>query len=206
MKYIWTLIFLILFLNNIFSFQVSYLKSTYASLNISELKNVQHQIYKGICFVKMHNYFYDLYPLSKIIKNTNNDLTFTPLNGQILTFNFCENVKTSCDATQGLFVSKERCKKYADIYDIEKIWSLTKNTDGIEILSLVLPPGDICQRNRDGILRYNTTLELICDENQPSVNILKDNKFNPLSCNNIIRMSSKFGNLYLIKHAKKLNF
>jgi hypothetical protein len=193
MKYILTLIVVLFIANYTSSYQVSFLKSGYASLAISEMKNFETEVFQGLCFVKIHNYFYDLNPLSEIINNSNNGFSIQQENGQTLAFNFCENVKTSCESVEGLMVSKERCKKFANNYHFEKSWKITNNSNGTDILILELPPGDICQRNHNNIKRYNSTLELVCDQNESSVKIFTDNKFNPLNCNNVIRMSSKFG-------------
>ncbi len=193
MKYILSLILLLFIANNICSYQVSYLKSGYASLAISEIKNFETQDFQGLCFVKIHNYFYDLNPFSQIISNSKNGFSIQQDNGQTLGLNFCENVKTNCESVQGLMVSRERCKRFANNYHFEKIWKVSNNSNGTDILILEFPPGDICQRNQNNIKRYNTTLELVCDQNESSVKILTDNKFNPQSCNNIIRMNSKFG-------------
>lgn len=76
------------------------------------------KIHQGNCFMKLNNYFYDLYPLSK------SDIIIKGKDGSYNNFNLCKNVETVCHDKKGLFVNKETCSVYSDEYTNEKIWEV----------------------------------------------------------------------------------
>jgi hypothetical protein len=179
------LIIILLSIYLVCSDQASNLKSYSASFEVHESENTEPKEYLGVCFIKIRNYFYDLNPLSEGIAKQ----TFTLKNGQVISYNLCKNVKTTCDANQGLVVSEDRCKKYAGEKEIEKKWSVSENSLGNNILTVVLPPGDVCMRNKNGVVYYNTTFLISCDKIEQNTSI----NFNPSKCDNTISFVSKVG-------------
>jgi len=81
----------------------------------------EDKVYKGNCFMKMHNWFYDLYP----IINKNDTMKIKSKDGKFIDFNLCHNVKTSCTDKKGLVVDKEQCTLYAGKKSHDKTWNLT---------------------------------------------------------------------------------
>jgi hypothetical protein len=85
--------------------------------------------YIGNCFMKIHNYFFDLYPISQ-----KGDIKIKTKEGDIVHFNLCKDVNltsipsatpsATCNST-GLLVQKEQCRLFADNEYHEKFWDLT---------------------------------------------------------------------------------
>lgn len=159
------------------------------SLSVKVKDEIEPSEHLGICFVKINNFFYDLHPLAdKLAK-----YEFNSKNGQKISFNFCYNVKTNCESSEGLIVSEDRCKKFAGQDNLEKSWTVETDSKGNNILIAKLPKGDVCQRNKDGVTNYETSFRLICDEKQVSSKIINSLDFNPSKCVNEIQISTKYG-------------
>jgi hypothetical protein len=76
------------------------------------------KIHTGNCFMKMNNYFYNLYPLSK------SDLIVKGKDGSFNNFNLCKNVETVCSDKKGIFVNKDTCSVYSNVWTEDKTWNL----------------------------------------------------------------------------------
>lgn len=163
-----------------------------------DIYNNKTSVYEAICFIKIDDYFYDL----NLLK-TENPFGLYSSNGQIISFDFCENVKTSCESSKGMIVAKERCKIFPDKIEYEKEWFISTNPQGKNVLSVRLPQGDICMRNQNGLIKYITTFEITCDETVDKVKIINEKDFNPSVCINVIKMRSKYGKLYLLFSLQK---
>jgi hypothetical protein len=81
----------------------------------------EDKVYRGNCFMKMHNWFYDLYPITK----KGESMKIKSKDGKLIDFNLCNNVKTSCTDKKGLIVDKEQCTLYAGRRNQDKTWNLT---------------------------------------------------------------------------------
>ena len=185
MKYIFLSIFLSLLISSTINEQTSYLKKT----SILKINNSTHdptikpKSYNGYCFMKMNNNFYDLHAF-----NTIKPWKITDKLGNIIHFNFCQNIDTTCRKDDVLIAVDKDCKKLAGMSDQEKTWTI-KAVNNTSVITLSLPTGDICATNR----RYQTTVELTCDtkSNVPVIN--NDFTFDQNKCENVIKMSSKHG-------------
>ena len=194
MKKTFTTLFLLLIIKFITSNQLSNLKTHFSSMNISVIQeNTELNEHKGVCFVKIDDYFFDLNHLSSPIP-----YTIKSSDNQLINFNFCENVKSNCEFTEGLVLSKERCKRFAEDNENEKTWKLSYNNKNNSVLTVILPQGDVCRRDKNELVKYDTRFELTCDRNESSIKITNEKEFNPLNCLNVIKMSSKYGNNLLI--------
>ena len=178
-------------------FQTSYLRLKTESpitiinqdTNDSNKSPSMSSFYKGHCFVKINNFFYDLNPL-----NTKNGYFVLAKNGQTVSFNFCQNIPTQCEKNEGLVVSTARCRRYAGLQKLEKIWIKEQDTKQNTILTLKLPEGDICERNRTSIIRYQTIFQITCDQDTDYL-VTNPRKFSPSKCVNTIKIKSKYGKI-----------
>jgi hypothetical protein len=81
----------------------------------------EDKVYQGNCFMKMHNWFYNLYKITEKDKN----IIIKSKGGKMIDFNLCHNVKTVCTDKKGLIVDKEECVLYAGKKSHDKVWTLT---------------------------------------------------------------------------------
>jgi hypothetical protein len=88
------------------------------SIKSSSQGDEEPKIHAGNCFMKMNNYFYDLYPLSKT------DLIIKGKDGSFNNFNLCKNVDTVCSEKKGTFVNKDTCSVFSNVWTDDKIWTL----------------------------------------------------------------------------------
>lgn len=146
------------------------------------------KLYKGYCFLKMKNNFYDLNPLDSIIP-----YQLKGYNGQAIHFNFCSNVDTSCINNQAMVVSKDRCKRFSYIAEQEKTWTLQDFSKKNSVLTVTLPEGDVCERKIDRIIKYTTSFEITCDKDVKDIIITNEKEFDPKKCHNLIKIKSKYG-------------
>ena len=156
--------------------------------DLKEHHKSRPSVHEGHCFAKIKSYYYDLNQL-----DSNNGYFITDKNGQTLIFNFCKNVKNHCANREGLIVSSSRCQSYGSYHKIDKIWRIEKDHRKNTVLKLILPEGDICQKNRTSVIRYQTTYEITCD-NDVTIRVTNDNSFDSNKCQNTIKLRSKFGN------------
>lgn len=161
--------------------------SSEESKDIKESENSEPDIFRGICLTKIKNYFYDLNKL-----NTKNGYFVKGKNGQIISFNFCKNIPTQCEDNEGLVVSSSRCKKFAGSRSIEKVWIREEDSNKNTKLTLILPEGDICEKNRTSYIRYQTKFEITCDMYLDFL-VTNEKTFDTKKCQNTIKLRSKHG-------------
>jgi hypothetical protein len=161
---------------------------------IKEMENNEPTEFRGICFTRIKNYFYDLNKL-----NSRNGYFVKGKHGQIISFNFCKNIHTQCEENEGLVVSSSRCKKFAGSRNSEKVWIREEDSHKNTKLTLILPEGDICEKNRTSSIRYQTTFEITCDRFLNFV-ITNEKTFDTKKCQNTIKIRSRHGKLifYLV--------
>lgn len=191
MKYIYLTIFLSLLIATTISESTSFLKKpsnitvnvTNSTVTISTVDG-EPKSYQGFCLMKMKSNFYDLRPFNMIKPWKVTDIT-----GKTVNFNFCSNVDTSCRADESLMADSKTCKKFAGRSDQEKSWTLGSDINKNDVITVVLPKGDSCGNGK----YFETTLELTCDRRVNVPVITNDKTFNPLNCQNLIKMRSKQG-------------
>ena len=188
MKHVYIGLFLLSILIFVKTDSSSYLKKFH---NESLTIPTEVKMYKGNCFIKIKNNFYDLNPLNAI-----NSYKLKGLNGTPIYFNFCSDVETSCN-NQAMVVSKEKCNRFSGFSNQEKTWTLSNNTN-TSILTVTLPEGDICRKEVDKVIKYTTSFEISCDNKVKDVVFTNEKDFNPKRCNNIIQLKSKYGIEYII--------
>jgi hypothetical protein len=195
-------------------------------------------VYKGNCFVKINNMFFDLNPLSSgcryiYIYNFNYNLFFfrnyfinpnpnpnpnsnssssnsNNTNKAHFELNFCRNVETDCNNTEGLLVDRTNCKVFAKntekIFELLNIQSKLKRVNSIinstnssqvvaqsSVLRISLGEGDVCGQAQGKVQKYKTYLEIQCDEQEKFARIENFNDFSPDKCENTLILKSKYG-------------
>ena len=192
------LLFLSIFTKMISCYQSSFLRhkqeasNTDSAEDINDLKESEKfepSVYRGHCLVKIKNYFYDLNQLS-----SKNGYFVKGKNGQTVSFNFCKNVPTQCEDNEGLVVSTSRCCRYAKSQNTEKIWIREEDSKKNTILTLILPEGDICEKNRTSVIRYQTSFQIKCDKDIEFL-VTNEKSFDQNKCQNTIKLKSKFGKI-----------
>ncbi len=86
-----------------------------------EKEDKEPSVYAGNCFMKMHNWFYDLNPIMSKGKSA----TIKTSTGENIEFNICGNIQTECFSSRGLVVEKKSCNLYAGSSTEDKYWDLT---------------------------------------------------------------------------------
>jgi len=149
--------------------------------NDNSSNSTEPKEYFGNCFMKMKNNFYDLNPFNTI-KPSGVKATV----GEKVLYNFCSDVDTNCNKGDALVVTKGGCKRFAGKANQDKQWTLTQNAKNQSVITLRLPQGDVCANGQN----YVTTYILTCN---PKVNYHVNNTaFNPNSCENTIKIASKY--------------
>jgi hypothetical protein len=108
------------------------MKKTYNPINSQkvaeeEIKEPTHHF--GNCFVKIHNWFYDLNPITPKGK----ELKFKTNSGELIEFNICHDVHTNCTHAKGLIVDKKNCHILAGTHHEDKEWKL----EGIKYFNIL---------------------------------------------------------------------
>jgi hypothetical protein len=90
-------------------------------LNTTEdLDDKEPKQYLGNCFIKIHNWFYDLNPITP----KDHNLLLKSPTGENIEYNICNDVQTDCTYSRGLLVQKENCNLFANTRLIDKEWVL----------------------------------------------------------------------------------
>ena len=187
MKYIYLTIFISLLIATTLCENTSFLKipaSSNSGNGTEANAEPEPKSYKGFCFMKMKNYFYDLRPFNMI-----KPWKLIDKNGKILNFNFCSNIDTKCHPEEALMADIKTCKKFAGQSDQEKIWTLGLDNYKKEVITLKLPAGDSCGNGK----YYQTTIQLTCDKKANVPTISNNKSFDQTNCQNIIKIRSKQG-------------
>jgi len=145
---------------------------------------------KGYALLKLKNKYFDLNPLSSGCRNYHMP---KGSNNSNFEFNFCRNIETNCNNTEGLLVDRENCKIYAGDKSKDKTFELVEIIGKKLLLRIKLGEGDICSTSKGQVKRYQTVLEVQCDEQEKFAKIDNPNEFNPERCDNIIQIRSKYG-------------
>ena len=190
MKFFNMCLFLLLLIVISKSVNSSFLKDAKQQQETSKDYSREANLYKGYCFMKMKNNFFDLNPLNSI-----KPYHLKSNNGQLIYFNFCSNIETSCVHNEAIVVSKERCKRFSDSSDQEKTWVLTEDSEKNSVITVNLPNGDICERKNDRIVQYSTKFEITCDKSVNDLVITNEKEFDSKKCENIIKIRSKHGKI-----------
>jgi hypothetical protein len=181
----------IIFITITFSCSKNYLKRKQDDLSDKKEEEndykQQGQAYKGHCFVKIKNFFYDLNTLT-----SKNGYLLKTINNLTLSFNFCRDIITQCEATTGLLVSTNRCSKLAGNQKIEKTFEISVDEKKNQILTVTLPTGDTCEKTRTGTIPYSTVFQFTCDESSEAL-LTNDGTFDPKSCQNTVKFRSRLG-------------
>lgn len=188
MKYYNLCLFLIIVINITKSERSSFLRTEKFIEDDSKSFPIEPKIYKGYCFTKINNNYYDLNPLNSV-----KPYHLKTNNGQLIYFNFCSNVETTCLNNDAMIVSKERCKRFSDVSNQEKTWSITESPRKPSVLTVTLSDGDVCEKRNDKIIKYTTIFEITCDRNINDIIITNDKEFDTKKCFNIIKLKSKYG-------------
>lgn len=154
---------------------------------IGKKKVIEQKNYEGNCFIKIHR---NLFDLNKMTKNVGDEYLITTKEGKTITFNICSNVKTDCTDTKGLVVDKEKCIKFADTWKQDKkwVWKFDKETNSSRLILNLPKTEHTCHRGGPII----TIFDILCDHNASETVILNPEEFSIDSCNNIIKMKSKY--------------
>lgn len=190
MKYYNLCLFLIVVINITKTGRASHLKTNQYKEDDSKSSPIEPKIYKGYCFTKINNNFYDLNPLNSV-----KSYHLKSKDGQLINFNFCSNVETSCANNEAMIVSKEECKRFSGVSSEEKIWSLNESLSKPSVLTVILSDGDICEKKNEKIINYTTVFEITCDRTVGDISITNDKEFDPKKCFNVIKMKSKYGTI-----------
>jgi hypothetical protein len=188
MKYYNLCLFLIVVINITKSEKASYLKTKKYQEDDSKSSPAEPRTYKGYCFTKINNHFFDLNPLNSL-----KSYHLKTKDGQLINFNFCSNVETSCVNNEAMIVSKEECKRFSDVSNQEKTWSLIETPRKPSVLTVTLSEGDVCEKRNDKIIKYTTVFEITCDRTVDEIIIINDKEFDPKKCFNVIKIKSKYG-------------
>jgi len=129
----------------------------------------------------MKNNFYNLNPF-----NTLKPSSVKATVGEKVLYNFCSNVDTSCNKNDALVVTASGCKHFAGKADQDKTWTIAKNSHNQDVITLTLPQGDVCANGKN----YETVYKLTC--NSKVTYQIDSHEFNPNSCQNHIKITSKY--------------
>lgn len=88
------------------------------STKVDEVEEKEPTEHLGNCFMKIHNWFYDLNPITPKNKN----MIIRTDSGEVIEFNVCNNVPTDCTATSGLVVEKKNCNLFGGSSFKDKSW------------------------------------------------------------------------------------
>jgi hypothetical protein len=89
--------------------------------NNTDDESVEPKEYQGNCFMKMNNYFYDLYKIA----NKDKDMIINSKDGKKINFNLCYNTHTKCEEKRSLMQINSTCTSLAGERYLEKIWNHT---------------------------------------------------------------------------------
>jgi hypothetical protein len=161
------------------------------------------KIHAGKCFVKIDNEYYDLNPLSsgcrlEIYLFRNYYFKTTDKNREILDLNFCRDLETNCNNTEGMLVNRQTCKRYASLQRNNKIFEVLNKTAKNRVLRVSLPEGDVCMIKNNTEIRYQVILEMECDSREKYAKLEKPKNFSMNQCVNTIRVKSSHGKILFI--------
>jgi hypothetical protein len=145
-------------------------------------EEAEPKVYQGYCFMKMKNNFYNLQPFNMI-----KPWKLLDHKGASINFNFCSNIDTSCHPNDVLIADPKACKKFAGKSDEEKVWTISKDKNKNDVLTIKFPQGDSCGNGHF----YQTTVELTCDRKVNVPEITNNKSFDQTKCQNTIQMKSK---------------
>jgi hypothetical protein len=201
MKYIHLSIFISILIASSLCEKTSFLKVNSTADDVTQTP--EPKTYSGYCFMKMKNQFYDLNQFNMI-----KPWKLKDVKGNLINFNFCSNIDTSCHPNDVLIADSKACKKYAGKAEEDKIWTISKDKKKNDVLTIQFPSGDSC----GGKNFYQTTVVLTCDRKFNVPTITNNKSFDTKKCKNVIRISSKHGNYlsfglyyYLLRYLLNFN-
>jgi len=166
-----------------------------------ELSDTDSETSNGNCFVKINNEIYDLTSLSDECRTY---YTSGKTPNDNYDFNFCSNVHTNCNTSEGLFVNKDKCQTYGGNSTLDKEfttvssnqlskrkWGNKTSFSSHKKLRMKLPPGEVCKSNQNQ--RYQIIYELECDPTESIIQVSNNGEFDANKCINVIKMRSKYG-------------
>ena len=181
----------ILFINLVLSSYNTFLKLKPNINNTLENEPINEpKVYSGYCFMKIHNFFYDLTPLLTI--NDKSAFKTFSNSAEQINFNICgKNAPSVCLNKGGMVVSNMRCTKFAGDIEEDRIWTLGYNKKKNSVITIELPQGEVCKPNNPKPKFYKTFYELTCSDTK-KFEISKDSNFDPNICENIIKINTKY--------------
>ena len=62
-----------------------------------------------------------------------------------------------------------------------------------KILRIKLPQGDVCATHNGTVERFETTLELECDQREQFIKIMNNGDFDQTRCKNVVKIRTQAG-------------